>query len=552
MHTMSLQRISLKDFVIVDQLTLELGTGFTALTGETGAGKSILIEALQLALGDRADASVVRDGQTRAEVAVEFGLTPESTQWLEAAGLDADGDTLLLRRTVDTQGRSRGWVNGTAATATQLRELGALLVDIHGQHAWQGLMKPDTNRQLLDAYGGIDTREVQRCWAAWQLALANLAAAERTASTAETERERLAWQLAEADKLAPLADEWTALQEEHTRLANVVALTDAAQTALTQLYDADTNAVSLLTRAQQPLGQRLHQDARFGPMVEALAQASLLAEETARDLQAYLRHTEADPARLAELETRLSQWTALTKRHRCAPEELTGVLTALRQRLAELNTASDLDTLREAVAKHEVAYKQISKQISLLRQNCKGKLATEVTHSMQQLGMVGGVFDVRITPLDRPQATGEDLVEFMVAGHAGAAAKPVMKVASGGELSRIALAISVATSQLGGCPTLIFDEVDSGIGGTVAHTVGRLMAELGQCRQVLAVTHLAQVAARAHHHVQVSKHTGTAGVESSARHLTDNERVAEVARMLGGSRLSETSFAHAREMLDHG
>lgn len=549
---MSLQRISLKDFVIVDQLTLELGTGFTVLTGETGAGKSILVDALQLALGDRADATVVRDGQARAEVNVEFGLTPEALGWLDAAGIGTDGDTMLLRRTVDAQGRSRGWVNGTAVTATQLRELGALLVDIHGQHAWQGLMKPDTNRELLDAYGGIDTRPVQQCWTAWQLALANLTEAEQTANTAEAERERLAWQLTEGDKLAPLPGEWVALQEEHTRLANVVALTDAARTALTQLYDADTTAVGLLTRAQHALGQRLHQDVRFGPMAEALAQAALLAEETARDLQAYLRHTEADPARLAELETRLSQWMALAKRHRCAPEELAEVLAAMRQRLAELTTAGDLNALRQAVVTHEAAYKETSKRISVLRLDHKQKLATEVTHSLQQLGMAGGVFDVRITPLDRPQATGEDLVEFMVAGHAGAAAKPVMKVASGGELSRIALAIAVATSQLGGCPTLIFDEVDSGIGGTVAHTVGRLMAELGHSRQVLAVTHLAQVAARANHHVQVSKRTGAEGVVSSASHLTDNERVAEVARMLGGSHLSATSSAHAREMLNHG
>lgn len=549
---MSLQRISLKDFAIVDQLTLDLSTGFTALTGETGAGKSILIDALQLALGDRADASVVRDGQTRAEVAVEFELTDETCQWLDAAGINRDGETLLLRRTVDVQGRSRGWINGTVATATQLRELGGLLVDIHGQHAWQGLMKSETTRKLLDAYGSIDTRPLQHQWAIWQHAMTSLIAAEQASATAETERERLEWQLTEAAKLAPMPGEWASLQEEHSRVANVGALTDAAQSALTQLYDADTNAVGLLTRAQHVLEQRLHQDNRLGAMAEALAQAALLAEETARDLQGYLRHTEADPVRLAELETRLSQWMALAKRHRCAPEDLTGVLTAMRDRLRELTTTSDLDNLRQIAVEAEIAYRKTSKQISALRHDCKAMLATEVTNSMQDLGMVGGVFEVRLTPLDRPQATGEDLVEFMVAGHAGAMPKPVMKVASGGELSRIALAISMATSQLGGCPTLIFDEVDSGIGGTVAHTVGRLMAALGQSRQVLAVTHLAQVAARAHHHVQVSKRTGPMGVESCVRHLTDNERVAEVARMLGGSHLSETSVAHAKEMLNHG
>lgn len=549
---MSLQRISLKDFVIVDELALDLGTGFTALTGETGAGKSILIDALQLALGDRADAGVVREGQLRAEVAVEFGVPPLARQWLDEAGIDCESDELLVRRTVDNQGRSRGWVNGTAVTATQLRELGALLVDIHGQHAWQGLMKADSSRELLDAYGHIDTQPVQACWAEWQHAKGRLSEAEQAASTGEAERERLLWQLAEADKLAPQPGEWASLQEEHTRLANVVSLTEAAHTALGLSSEDDVAALGLLAKAQQALEQRLHQEPRFAPMAEALAQASLMAEETARDLQAYLRHTEADPVRLDELEQRLNQWMSLSKRHRCAPEELPGVLATLRQRLAALDSATDLDGLRAAVAVSERAYAEISKQISVLRQYCKEKLATEITSTIQQLGMAGGVFEVQVMPLDKPQASGVDRVEFLVAGHAGMSAKPVAKVASGGELSRLSLAISVATSQVGGCPTLIFDEVDSGIGGTVAHTVGQLMARLGEGRQVLAVTHLAQVAACAHHHVQVSKQASAAGVKSSVRHLSQDERVTEVARMLGGSGVTQASVAHAREMLTHG
>lgn len=549
---MSLQRIALKDFVIVDQLALELHQGFTALTGETGAGKSILIDALQLALGDRADVAVVREGQSRAEVSVEFGLTAAAARWLEEAGIDSDGDTLLLRRTVDSQGRSRGWINGTAATAAQLRELGGLLVDIHGQHAWQGLMKQDTQRELLDAYGGIDTSNLQKSWRAWKDAQAQWMAAEQSAAAAEAERDQLAWQLSEAEKLAPLADEWPALQEEHTRLANVVALTEAAQSALTLVCDDEPNALALLARAQHALEQRLHQDTRFGPMAEALGQAVLMAQETSRDLQAYLRHTEADPARLDELETRLGQWMALAKRHRCAPPELPALLAEKRQRLEALNVATDVEGLRLRADTLEAAFRQECKTISALRHDCKEKLATEVTNFIQQLGMAGGVFEVAMAPLETPQATGTDLVEFRVAGHAGAAPRPVMKVASGGELSRIALALSVATSRLGGCPTLIFDEVDSGIGGTVAHTVGQLMARLGENRQVLAVTHLAQVAARAHHHVQVLKRAGAAGVESHAQHLDTEARVAEVARMLGGNSTSDVSYAHAREMLSHG
>lgn len=549
---MSLQRISLKDFVIVDELTLELSDGFTALTGETGAGKSILIDALQLALGNRADASVVREGGTRAEVVAEFDPTPAATAWLEEAGIAADGDVLLLRRAMDAQGRSRGWINGTPATAAQLREIGLLLVDIHGQHAWQSLLTPDSNRELLDAYAGIDTRPLQLCWQSWQKAQALLAEAEQSADQGQAERERLLWQLADAEKLAPEEDEWSSLQEEHARLANVVALTDGAQSALTQLYEADQSAVALLIRAQHTLQQRQHQDARLGPIAEALAQAALLAEESARDLQAYLRHTEADPSRLQELEARLGQWMALAKRLRCLPEELFATLEALRKRLALLTQNTDVEGLKQAVARHAAAYMKKSEEISALRQYHHARLATEITSSMQHLGMTGGIFQVHVTPLDTPQANGMDRVEFRVAGHAGATPKPVMKIASGGELSRIALAISVATSQVGGCPTLIFDEVDSGIGGTVAHTVGQLMATLGQSRQVLAVTHLAQVAARAHHHVQVSKVQGDRGIRSLALHLNANERVAEIARMLGGNVHSETSQAHAKEMLNHG
>jgi DNA repair protein RecN (Recombination protein N) len=548
---MSLQRIALKDFVIVDRLALEFGAGFTALTGETGAGKSILIDALQLALGGRADPSAIRDGQDKAEVTVEFAATPPSTDWLSEAGIDAEGESVLVRRTLDAQGRSRGWINGTPVTATQLRELGARLVDIHGQHAWQGLMKPETNRELLDAYGGIDTQPMQRAWADWQTAVARLAQAEQAALAGEAEREQLTWHLRECDRLAPEPQEWPRLQEEHTRLAHTAALGESAQTALDRLCDADVNAVSLLTRAQQALAQRMHQDTRFKTMGETLEQALLLAQEAARDLQAYVRHAEADPGRLGELEQRLSQWMALAKRHRCPPEELPQVRTALQQRLEALAHATDLRHLREETSRLEKAYFSLSRQVSALRQGCQTKFEAEVTHAIRQLGMAGGTFQAHIEPLAHPQAMGADFVEFRVASHAGAVAKPVLKVASGGELSRLALAISVTTSQLGGCPTLIFDEVDSGIGGTVAHTVGRLMATLGQKRQVLAVTHLAQVACCAHHHVQVSKQWDERGLQSRAEPLTADQRVAEVARMLGGDGQSETPFAHAREMLGY-
>lgn len=546
---MSLLRIALKDFVIVTQLELDFAPGFTVLTGETGAGKSILIDALQLALGGRADAAVVRSGQARAEVSVEFETTPAVRDWLGAADLDPTEPTLLLRRTVDAAGRSKGWINGSPATATQLRELGGWLLDIHGQHAWQGLMKPDTTRALLDEYAGADTAALQPLWQAWRQAEQALAQAQANAAQAEQTRERLQWQLAELDKLAPTEAEWPQLQEEHARLANVHALLEGAQAAADALSDADTNADSLLARASQQLTQRQHLEPRFTALLATLEQASVLVTEASRDLHNYLRHTEADPVRLTELDQRMATWLSLAKRHHCSPQDLPKCHADCQAQLAALAAATDVQALASTASRCQDAFLKKSEQISTLRHEYKGKLAINITNIMQQLGMAGGVFDVQLTRLDAPQASGLESVEFLVAGHAGTEPRPIMKVASGGELSRIALAIAVTTSQLGGCPTLIFDEVDSGVGGSVAHTVGQLMAQLGQHRQVLAITHLPQVAACASHHVKVAKAANQGEVVSQVTTLTPGERELEIARMLGGSGITDASLNHAREML---
>ncbi|MBA4255361.1 MAG: DNA repair protein RecN [Polaromonas sp.] len=546
---MSLLRIALKDFVIVTQLELDFAPGFTVLTGETGAGKSILIDALQLALGGRADAAVVRSGQARAEVSVEFETTPAVRDWLGAADLDPTEPTLLLRRTVDAAGRSKGWINGSPATATQLRELGGWLLDIHGQHAWQGLMKPDTTRALLDEYAGADTAALQPLWQAWRQAEQALAQAQANAAQAEQTRERLQWQLAELDKLAPTETEWPQLQEEHARLANVHALLEGAQAAADALSDADTNADSLLARASQQLTQRQHLEPRFTALLATLEQASVLVTEASRDLHNYLRHTEADPVRLTELDQRMATWLSLAKRHHCSPQDLPKCHADCQAQLAALAAATDVQALASTASRCQDAFLKKSEQISAMRHEYKGKLAINITNIMQQLGMAGGVFDVQLTRLDAPQASGLESVEFLVAGHAGTEPRPIMKVASGGELSRIALAIAVTTSQLGGCPTLIFDEVDSGVGGSVAHTVGQLMAQLGQHRQVLAITHLPQVAACASHHVKVAKAANQGEVVSQVTTLTPGERELEIARMLGGSGITDASLNHAREML---
>jgi DNA repair protein RecN (Recombination protein N) len=541
----SLKSIALRDFVIVRELELDLGAGFSVLTGETGAGKSILIDALQLALGARADAGVVREGATRAQISATFDLPAGLVPWLEEAGFEA-GDELLLRRSIDHQGKSRAWINGSPATATQLRELGERLVDIHGQHAWQSLTRADAVRDLLDAYAGVDTQQLRQLWQAWRAAQKTLADARQAQDTLQRERERLTWQIGELDQLAPGADEWDELNASHTRLSHAQALLDAAQGALGTLQGEDAGATSLLARAHGALLAQQHLEREFRGIAEVLASALAQAEDAAHSLHAYLRKTDLDPQRLAE---RVSGWLALPRRYKRTPAQLPALLAGWKEELARLDAAADLAALEAAERREAKAFQAEADALSRARAQAAPRLARAVTQAMQGLGMQGGRFDVALEPLPQPAAFGLDEVSFRVAGHAGATPRPVGKVASGGELSRIALAIAVTTSQLGTAQTLIFDEVDAGVGGAVAETVGRLMKQLGRDRQVLAVTHLPQVAACADHHLVVAKRSEPAGTSSSVVPVQGEQRVAEVARMLGGERLSGTTLAHAKELL---
>ena len=546
---MSLKRISLRDFAIVRSLELDLDNGFTVLTGETGAGKSILIDALQLALGTRADAVVVREGTTRAEVSVEFDQVEALTNWLDEAGFDATQPTLLLRRTVDAQGKSRAWVNGSAATATQLRELGDRLVDIHGQHAWQSLTRPDAVRQLLDAYSKIDSSPLQALWQVHRQTAQTLADAHAAQATLQDERERLAWQIGEIDKLAPGADEWDELNTSHTRLAHAQTLIEAAQQALSTLEDDDTGALHQLSQASSLLQNQEHLEQEFVGLAEVLASSLAQAGDAAHSLHAWLRRVDPDPERLAALDQRLTQWLSLARRYKRTPEELPVALAQWKLDLSRLEAAADIDALAQTAKRAEADYQLAARAVSARRSKAAPLLAQAVTQAMQGLGMQGGRFEVALTQDDAAGPHGIDQVAFLVAGHAGSSPRPVGKVASGGELSRIALAIAVTTSQLGSAQTLIFDEVDAGVGGAVAETVGRLMKQLGADRQVMAVTHLPQVAACADHHLQVSKQLQDGTTASQVLAVTGEQRVAEIARMLGGERLSGTTLAHARELL---
>jgi len=552
---MALRHISLRDFVIVRELDLNLASGFSVLTGQTGAGKSILIDALQLALGERADSSVVREGATRCEVSAEFDCPAQAQAVLEDAGFEVS-DTLLLRRSVDTQGKSRAWVNGSQATATQLRALGEMLLDIHGQHAWQSLTRPDAVRSLLDAYAGLNTDGLKSAWHTWRQAQQAVQTARTAQDSLSREQERLAWQIGELGKLAPALDEWDDLNAQHTRLSHAQALIDAGQAAIGSL-DGDessrlgspTGALGLLSQAVAQLQDQAHVEPEFQSIAEVLQSSLAQAEDAAHSLQSYLRKTDLDPDRLNELDQRLSQWLSLARRYKRPPEELAALLVSWKQELNALEAASDLEGLETQEKAACLAYQTEAKKLSQQRKKAAPKLAQAVTQAMQNLGMQGGRFEVNLLSLDQAAQHGLEDIQFLVAGHAGSTPRPVGKVASGGELSRIALAIAVTTSELGEAGTLIFDEVDSGVGGAVAETVGRLMKQLGVHRQVLAVTHLPQVASCADHHLLVSKTSSTEGVSSSVIPIAGELRVTEIARMLGGEKLSATTLAHAREML---
>ncbi|MEN9983063.1 MAG: putative repair ATPase, partial [Pseudomonadota bacterium] len=454
-----------------------------------------------------------------------------------------------LKRTIDAQGKSRAWINGSPATATQLRALGDMVLDIHGQHAWQSLTRPEAVRGLLDAYAGVSLQGLTQTWTQWRQATQALHEAHTAQATLQEERERLLWQIAEVDKLAPAEDEWDELNSQHTRLSNAQALMDAAQAAIQALEDDDSGALRLLSKAQDALQDQTDVEPEFTALVDVLASSLAQAGDVAHSLNAYLGRTELDPARLQTLDDRMSLWMSLARRFKRTPQELPALYQEWKSRLTQLDAATDLEALVAREAKAAAAYQTEARKISQARTQAAPKLANAITQAMQGLGMQGGRFEVQLDKTEQPTASGLESITFLVAGHPGSTPRPVGKVASGGELSRIALAISVVTSQLGTAQTLIFDEVDAGVGGAVAETVGKLMKQLGVDRQVLAVTHLPQVAACANQHLVVAKRLQGQSTESSVTEVENSDRVSEIARMLGGAQVTEATILHAIEMI---
>ena len=549
-----LQRLVIRDFVIVDRLDLEFGSGFGALTGETGAGKSILIDALSLALGERAEASVVRAGAERAEVAAEFDVAAgsELEEWLRTS--DYDTDACLLRRVVDSAGRSRAYINGAPATLGQLREVADFLADIHGQHAHHSLLRPVAQRSLVDTHAAAQNlaREVAGAYSLWRSAREARQAAEKDVESGARERELLEWQTKELQALAFDPDEWIEIEQEHKRLGHANALLEGAAAALSVLDDGDGAALPALQHA----GARLTDVTSYDPALAEAAQlfegALIQLEESALALRRYQDRLELDPARLAELDARIDAVMQMARKHRVSPDELPDLLARLMARFEELSLRGDPEALAARERQSEQAYRELARQLSAVRAKTAKSLSKAVTAGMQELAMAGGRFEIALTELPEGAAHGLEDVEFLVSANAGQPLRPLAKVASGGELSRIGLALQVIASQANQAGTLIFDEVDVGIGGRVAEIVGRMLRQLGASRQVMCVTHLPQVAAQADWQWSIAKQSKDGTTVSTVTTLDADARIGEIARMLGGEKITETTLQHAAEMLSTG
>lgn len=551
-----LRTLTIRDFVIVDAIELEFSNGFSVFTGETGAGKSILIDALQLALGGRGDASMVREGAAKADITADFSPTEAASAWLEQHEFSVEEGGALLRRVIDNAGRSKAYINGVAATAAQLRELGELLVDIHGQHAHQSLLKPDAQRALLDnqiavrdPQARIEAQAVSQAWRAWRALVRQREEYETNAKNVLIERERLEWQVSELDKLAPKAGEWVEISNEHSRLSHAASLLEGAQEALAAISESEHPILSQLSSLNAKLGKLVDVDAQLQAVLDCMEPARIQLQEAVSELNNYIDKVELDPDRLREVDARMDALHSAARKYRVTPEELPEEHAQLATKLRQLADATDIDGLRKQEDKAAAAYMEVAGRLSARRVKAAAELGTQVTAAMQELSMSGGSFAIGLNS-GEPGAHGLEQVEFLVAGHAGVAPRLLAKVASGGELARISLAISVITSNATTVPTLIFDEVDTGIGGGVAEVVGRLLKRLGQQRQVLCVTHLPQVASQANQHFQVAKGTTGEGRTVSRIDVLDTRaRVEEVARMLGGIEITETTRKHARELL---
>ncbi|HTY49691.1 MAG TPA: DNA repair protein RecN [Steroidobacteraceae bacterium] len=552
-----LTSLHIRDFAIIDALELELRPGLTVVTGETGAGKSIVVDALQLIAGGRGGAELIRHGAERAEVAATFDMArapADLKPWLNEHGIALEPE-LSVRRAIMADGRSRAWLNGQLVALQQLRELGDLLIDIHGQHEFQSLARSHGQRLLLDGYGRLTglAAQVAAAHRTWSALLERTLDLESRARDREARLDLLRYQAQELSALALGAEELARLREEAGRFAHGERLARAVQTAVEQLYEGEeVSAHAALARAQGQLRSVAGLDPRLHPLLQLLDGAAAQLTEGARELRQYLDGLSFDEERRDQVERRLAAAEDLARKHRVAPEELPRRAAELATELAGLeNAEGDLAQLREQLAAAVSSYRLLARQLTAGRVTAGRALSKEVTAHMQELGMAGGRLQVEVTPLEsaEPSPTGADQIDFRVTANPGQPPRALAKVASGGELARLSLAVQVACAgDQSRC--MVFDEVDAGIGGAIAEIVGRELRRLAQAPQVLCVTHLAQVASQGHQHLRVTKETTGSATRTRVAELSHAERVNELARMLGGVEITERAREHAREMLE--
>lgn len=548
-----LKYLSIRDFVIVESLELDFALGFTALTGETGAGKSILIDALSLALGERGDAAMVRAGCERAEISAEFdiGALLPVQAWLAEQGFEGDPGVCLMRRVLDASGRSRGFINGSTATQQQMRAVGEFLLDIHGQHAHQSLLRVDAQRDILDGHANLirDAGTVAQFYREWHTLHSRRLQLEQNAATVLAERELLLFQRRELENIKFNVAEWEALQADYARLSHAASLQETAQFGVEILSEADTSCLAQLNALTSRVRAGVEFDPKLQETLTMLESAQNELQESVYALRHYQQDLDADPQQLREQEQRMASIVEASRKYRVSPEALPQALKQIIARLDELGGDADVEELAKQEKVVHERYLIAAKKLSVARQLAAEALSKEITVAMQTLAMQGGTFSVALLPLTEGNVHGLESIEFQVAANQGAPLRGLAKVASGGELSRISLAIQVAASKAATVPTLIFDEVDSGIGGRVAEIVGGLLKQLGKRHQVMCVTHLPQVAAMADSQWQVSKAAVEGVTLSNIRVLKPSERVEEIARMLGGLKITDTTLKHAAEML---
>jgi len=554
-----LRQISIRNFVIVDQIDLDVLPGFTVLTGETGAGKSMMIDALTLVLGERGDANLIRLGCDRAEISADFDISRLAplVQWLNDNDLQGEPDSCLLRRIIESNGRSRNYINGHAVTLQQMRMAGEYLIAIHSQHAHQQLLQKDAQRELLDAFAGCGelAKAVESAYQHWKNCQQLRINMEERAAELLDKRDQLESQLTELSALNFSLAEWQQLQTDHSRLSHLAALMEAAEMAINALSDCESPVLGQLNAVVTQLQNMQEYDQQLQPIADLLESGHIQVRESLYELKHYRQNLELDPQALQQIEQRMSAIYAAARKFRVNPEQLPVLMESLTQQLEALSADADIDRLQAHETAAWSAYRQHASELTAIRQQAGEALSRQVTGMMQTLAMEGGQFLVALIALEQGSADGLEHIEFQVAAHQGLPLRPLAKVASGGELSRISLAIQVVTSKIGVVPTLVFDEVDVGIGGKVAEIVGQLLKKLGQERQVLCITHLPQVAAAGDQQWQVVKTAGSGEgtpVVSQISILDPQQRVEEIARMLGGAHITETTRRHAAEMLQSG